>query len=128
MNIREYLDLLEQALEWVDVHPSLINELFDLMKNSGCESQFLKVFASRLDFLQQHGSNAVQLSKKYERLNRDICSMHVDIKNKNIRILYSIRPNGTVLLLAFHERGGKAATDYSQKIPEASRRLKELED
>lgn len=127
MNIREYLALLEDLLEGIDVHPSLIKELFDLMKKAGCERQFLKTLAVRLDFLQEHGHSAVQLSKKYERLNQDICSMHVDLPNKNIRILYSIKSNGTVLLLAFHERGGKKATDYSQNIPEASRRLKELE-
>lgn len=128
MNIREYLALLESALDGLHAHPSLILELFDLLKNTGRERQFLKLFVKRLDFLQTHGHNAVQISENFERLDSRICSLHVDMKDKNIRVLYSINQDGTVLLLGFHERAGKSATDYSQKIPEATRRLRELEE
>lgn len=127
MNMRDFLEELSRQLDRIHAHPLLAAELLDLMRKAGCEQLFLSILTNRLDFLHEHGRNAVQYSNKFERLNKDICSMHVDTKDKNIRILYSINDDGTVLLLAFHERGGKKATDYSKKIPEATRRLRELE-
>jgi len=43
----------------------------------------------------------------------------------NIRILYSIDSNGTILLYGFYERGGKQKTNYKNAIPIAQERYKE---
>lgn len=50
----------------------------------------------------------------------------IKIKNGcNIRILFSLEKNGTVLLHSFEEIGGKSATDYTSAIPTAEKRLAE---
>lgn len=41
----------------------------------------------------------------------------------NIRILFSIGKQDTILLHSFEEIGGKSATDYSHAIPIAEKRL-----
>ena len=128
MNKEKFLDQLSEHLCDMIVHKSLLPELVAIMKNSGSEKQFLKIFSKRLDFLREHGVNAVQLSKDFERLDSNICSLHADLRDKNVRVLYSICADGTILLLGFHERAGKQNTDYTQKTPEALRRLHEMED
>jgi hypothetical protein len=45
----------------------------------------------------------------------------------NIRILYGFLPSGKpVLLLAFYERSGKRASDYTNNIFAAKKRLTEI--
>ena len=64
--------------------------------------------------------------REFEPLGGGLYSMHLSGQGYNIRILYGFMPNGQpVLLLAFHERAGKAKTDYSSHIPEAQKRFAE---
>lgn len=41
----------------------------------------------------------------------------------NIRLLFSVEENGTILLHTFEEIGGKSKTDYTHAIPIAEKRL-----
>jgi len=68
------------------------------------------------------------LHEEFEHLGGGIYSFHIAIKNKNIRILYTLLGNNIILLLAFFERAGKSATDYTRKIEEANYRISELEE
>lgn len=129
MNTKDFLIRLAEQLKKTSVHPECLQEILDILDGAGCKKQFLSVFTNRLDFLQEHGRNAVQIEgHKFERIDKEICSMHVDTTEKNIRILYSITRDGSILLLAFDEKEGKRNTDYTTKTPEAARRLHELED
>ena len=113
-------------------HEDFVNDLIGLLYNSGQEAAFLKVFEARLKILLQHGANAIRISpQNFEHLKKtgdNLYSMHVDTKDLNIRILYTFEEDGTVLLLPFHERGGKRKTNYTNYIPSALKRKKEYKE
>lgn len=110
------------------VHESLIPEIRDLLEKSGEELKVLKMLSARLQVLQGQKHMAQLYNKEFELLGHGIYSMHIATSNKNIRILYAFRDPDTILLLAFHERSGKSKTDYTGKIDEALKRLRELSD
>ena len=68
----------------------------------------------------------IKMSKLFESLkgHSNLYSMKIKLK-LNIRILYSIDKNGTILLYGFYEKGGKRITDYINAIPIALERYKE---
>lgn len=105
-------------------HSYLLQELVDLLANTGAELAFFKLLTLRLAQLTQLGVNAVRL-KEFEPLGGGLYSMHLAGKTFNIRILYSFLKNREpVLLLAFYERENKKNTDYTNHIQPALDRLK----
>ena len=128
MNKKDFLNRLFAALNGFCIHPLLLGEVLEELKKSGQESAFLKVLLARLKFLAENGIYATQ-HKEFEPLEQGIYSMHLSGNGFNIRILYGFLPDQTpALLLAFYERGGHAATDYTGKCGIAAERLRDLEE
>ncbi|WP_370812706.1 hypothetical protein [Butyricicoccus pullicaecorum] len=127
MNKNDFIHLLAESLDNIQVDRALLSELLKLLKQSGQEKQFLTILSKRLKFLQSQGTQATQ-HEEFERLEDNIYSMHIACKQLNIRILYSFLNDGTVLLHAFYERAGKRHTDYTGTIALARARLNKWKD
>lgn len=123
----ELLSELAERLSNFRVHERFISDLMKLVGKGGIAPRFFSLFYRRLEFLAEFGPRAHELHEEFERLDRNLYSMHVASRDFNIRILYSFLPDNTVLLLPFYERAGKSNTDYAANIDTAKRRLKELE-
>lgn len=128
MNKEKSLRHLKQLLSQSNfvVYPKMIEELLAIIAKSGVEKKVFTTLISRLEFLSNHKQQTQLHHKEFELIGDGIYSMHIDVNQLNIRILYSFKDSDTVLLLAFFERGGKNHTDYTPKIPEAKRRLREF--
>lgn len=128
MNKKEFLKQLSLQLQEFVLHTLLIPELLKILKNSGRENAFLMILITRLRFLSEMGVLATK-HQEFEPLADGIYSMHLASDGFNIRILYGFLSNRhPALLLAFYEREGHQATNYSGKIKTAKDRLRELED
>ena len=130
MNQKEALLRLLEILETSSfvVHPELMNEIMHLIKQSGKENAFFTLLVTRLKMLNEHRTDAHMLpNRNFEHLDQGIYSMHLQNSQFNIRILYALKQDQTVLLHAFYERLGKNKTDYTGKIELALSRLNELE-
>ena len=127
MNEKEFLKQLVLALEEFCVHERLLDEIRDILKRSGNEKGFLGVLLQRLKFLGEFGVQATQ-DPNFEQLEQGIYRIRIRSKSHNVRILYGFLSNQQpALLLAFHERAGHNATDYTGKCTVAAARLSELE-
>lgn len=125
MNRKDILARLREAFADIDIHPRMIEELMELIAESGVELQFLNLLLTRLKQLKANGAQAVKM-EEFESLGDRLFSMHLAKANFNIRILYTFLPNRKpCLLLCFYERSGKRATDYTNKIPTALNRYSE---
>ena len=129
MNQNDFSARLIQLLLSFTIHESLIADLVAILARSGKEEKFLSTFLARVKYLLDVRKNAVK-NKEYEPLshtNAGLYSMHVDIRDYNIRILYAFLPDDApVLLLGFYEKAGKRRTDYTPHIPKAEQRLTEI--
>lgn len=104
-----------------------LSDITEIINESGNEFSFLKKFLYALSILDEYKDTApIKMSNLFESLkgHRNLYSMKIKLR-MNIRILYSIDKNGTILLYGFYEKGGKRATDYSNAIPIAQERYKE---
>jgi hypothetical protein len=104
-----------------------ISDITEIINESGNELSFLKKFWRTLNILDEYKDMApIKMSKLFESLkgHSNLYSMKIKLK-LNIRILYSIDKNGTILLYGFYEKGGKRITDYNNAIPIALERYKE---
>lgn len=104
-----------------------ISDITEIINESGNEFSFLKKFLYALSILDEYKDTApIKMSNLFESLkgHRNLYSMKIKLR-MNIRILYSIDKNGTILLYGFYEKGGKRVTDYSNAIPIALERYKE---
>lgn len=133
MNIIKLTTELKNKLNNYDfvIHPDLVSDLVDVLRNSGNEKAFLSMFLKNLDFLKEYGINAhIQPTNQFEKLKNspNMFSMHIQRKGFNIRILYSFLPDNTILLHGFYEREGKGKTDYSNSIKIAEERFKEYSE
>ena len=130
MNREEMLKALAKELANFIIHPNLIGELSNILKNSGVEAKFLALLAARLKYLSEHGPLSIQYREGFESLTNkadNLYSMRLIGKTFNIRILYSFLSNGTpVLLLAFYEKAGKRVSSYEAHIPAAKTRLQSM--
>lgn len=125
MNRKSIVEMLMEALGHVDVHGRMIQELIELIVGSGYEKKFFTVFSAHLKSLSRYGVDVVR-QKEFENIGGGLFSMHIAGNGFNIRILYSILPNGDPsLLLSFYERAGKRKTDYTPYILPAKERCKE---
>lgn len=125
MNRRAIIEMLLKAIGHIDVHDRMIEELIGIVVGSGYEEKFFTTFSARLKSLSRYGVDVVK-QKEFENIGGGIYSMHIAGHGFNIRILYSILPNGDPsLLLSFYERGGKKKTDYTTYKEPAGERFKE---
>ena len=127
MNHNAVLKLLAIKLSLIAYHDKLFQDLTALIAGSGCEEKFFITLLARLKFLMLQGTQATK-HKEFEALKGEdgLFSMHICVRDLNIRILYAFSPQNTpILLLAFHERAGKRKTAYSAYTAPARERLKE---
>lgn len=124
--IKQLIALL--SLFPITLHPDIVDDIMSILKNSGAEGRFLTAFKAKTNFLMAHRKDAHYLHEEFEHIGGGIYSMHLPVAALNIRVLYALQGEDTILLLAFYEREGKKQTDYTRKLPEAKRRLGELMD
>lgn len=111
----------------VYIHPKCFEELMQLLQASGSEKAFIRKL---LEFLSIIYSNPTTFafSSGLENIKGEsgIYSMRFKLREKNIRILFSIQENSLLALTAFHERSGKKISSYSSYFPIAHMRLKDM--
>jgi hypothetical protein len=127
MNKEDALRGLRDILDDFLVYNRLIPELVDIVAKSGNEKAFFQCLINRLTFLSRYGIRAAGQHEEFEIIGDGLCSIHLDKKSFNIRILYSFMPDHRpVLLLGFYERAGKKKTDYTPYLEPAKQRFREL--
>lgn len=124
MNRALAIQQLLAVLESILALDECMKEILTIIVGSGIEKRFFKTLIQRLKLLEEYGVSVIEHHTEFEPLGNHLFSMHLDVGDKNVRILYSFLPDGNaVLLLAFHERAGKKKTDYSSHIPAAKHRF-----
>lgn len=128
MNKKDFIRRLLETLAPFLAHKEMIGELVAELKQSGNEKAFLATLEKRLKFLSDQGILAT-VHEEFELISDGIYSMHLACQGFNIRILYGYLPSRRpALLMAFHERAGHSATDYTGKAKIAADRLAEMEE
>lgn len=128
MNKKDFIRRLLETLAPFLAHKEMIGELVAELKQSGNEKAFLATLEKRLKFLSDQGILAT-VHEEFELISGGIYSMHLACQGFNIRILYGYLPSRRpALLMAFHERAGHSATDYTGKAKIAADRLAEMEE
>ena len=124
MNREKVLELLKDFLleynkEFI-FHRYFIEELKDiLVKNAnGSEKEVFNLLVKQLSFVKELGSR-VNTADSNEILKgikseEDFYSLHIRNKTVNIRLIMSFYEDVPIFLIAFYEREGKRATDYSK--------------
>lgn len=131
MNKLKLLQELSKRFENFKIHPDLVSDIQKIISESGNEKAFLSKLSFSLNFLKTYGREAhLQSTNQFEKLKKEpnLYSMHIQMNNFNIRILYSFLKDGTVLLHGFYERQGKFSTDYTPAIPVARKRYHDMEE
>ena len=124
MNLKKELN---ERFKNIRFHDDLFSDINDIIKKSGNTASFLKKLMTNLNLLNEFKDMApLKKSNIFESLkgSSNLYSMRIKMQ-ANIRILYSIDSNGTILLYGFYERGGKQKTNYKNAIPIAQERYKE---
>lgn len=73
-------ELLAELLERLSsfcVHEQLLKELVALVSKGGITPRFLPLFYRRLNQLEEFGVQAPEKHAEFERLDRDLYSMHI---------------------------------------------------
>lgn len=107
-------------------HPAFLDEFVSLTKESGCNKALVKEFLRKLNMILcldniDCGLKWLEHLKKYGNMY----SLHLNVKSKNYRLLFSKTPDGKLFLRMFYEKSGKKVTSYSNNIDVAFRRLSE---
>lgn len=126
--IQEILE--SEDFETIQYHTKIltdIEQLFD--KNKAVFEKFIEIFTSRLLILKENGINVVS-NNNFEPLKqtKGLFRFKINVSNQNIRVIYSYKRNGEILLHCFYERDGKKSTGYSRAISIAQKRLKEFKE
>lgn len=111
----------------VIVHPAFLDEFEEIIKNSGDEKNLTRQLLQRIRMISELGTDFLR-NHKLERLKAcgNLYSMHLDTKNKNLRVLFSRLDDGTILLHTFEERQGKRKTGYGLHTQVAIERREEM--
>ncbi|WP_283608321.1 hypothetical protein [Faecalispora anaeroviscerum] len=132
MNKIKYIERLTNLFNCfanVYVHKECVQEILELTNRTGMESRFLKKLKEYLVRLKNDGPNAIG-QNGLENLGGNDCanmySMHFESSNYNLRIIFSITDDGTLLLHTFYEKSGKKVTEYSSHLPVAQKRLQQM--
>ena len=129
LNKQQLLDLLQNLFQQYYSHSLVIEDLVNILRNSGEERSFLRVLIARLAQYDELGRTLAEQLHEFERLNNRLYSMHVKVKGFNIRILYAyLNGDSRVFLHAFFERSDSSKTNYAPAIKKAENRLAELEE
>lgn len=101
-------------------------EFFQLVDAS---SDREKVYSRVYQLLNQLRLTPIHIlctGENFEKLKgyKNLYSMRVKVTELNLRILFSYRSDGSILLHAFHEISGKKETSYEKHAPIAQERLK----
>lgn len=129
MNKQKAIQELMVLLEGVYAHPKVPKEICDLVLGTGKEKEFLKTLSRQLEVAKLLGENVVK-HPQFEKLKdcKGLYSMHIEGKEFNIRILYTLNRRGEILLHCFYEKEGKTVSEYSSHVPVALTRMKEMEE
>lgn len=132
MNKNSLIESLFQLLSRFKYHPDFITELIKILTSTGVDAHFLSVFEARLTLLYEHGRDAVNIAQGYfERLKNTrapLYSMRLKTKRLNLRILYSVSADGTIMLLPFWEKDDSYNGRYEKYIPIAEKRIHDFEE
>lgn len=133
MNTKEALQLLKNYLEDFKIHPRFFRELSSLLKKElkGKEAKFFKSLVTQLKNIQDFGVlvHTIDGNEKILGMDGHFYSIHFSQSQFNIRFLVHISDDNIAsLLVAFYERGGKKATDYSQYTQILLSRLNEIKE
>lgn len=99
-------------------HGKFLEELKDLLKNlAGNEKEIFALLIKQFTFIKELSDNVHKADSneiiKYQE--RNYYSLHLSAKNFNIRLLITFtEEKSPVFLVAFYERSGKKASDYSK--------------
>ncbi|BCS80249.1 type II toxin-antitoxin system RelE/ParE family toxin [Anaerocellum diazotrophicum] len=119
--------------DYVYAHPSLIDDLDEILSESGKETDFGKQFRKKIIFLENLKKNCIQ-QKSFERLSKHgyLYSLRV-MDVHNIRILFAFfalqGKEIVILLYAFPEKSKSTKNNpksYSYAIEKAEERIEEL--
>lgn len=128
MDIRELFEYL-QGVYPVSFHEECLKEVVDLVERSGGKKDFIKKFLENMQKLSCLTPEEATKTDTFEKLKGKDAHGLYRMKFKmpcNIRIIYTYGEDGTILLLAFFEKGGKRSTNYSDKLGPAQNRLSEM--
>ena len=118
MNTNEAIQQLLNYLQDFKVHPSFIKELSSLLKKElkGKEKKFFNILITQLKNIQEFKTMIYTVDSNEKLLGYDgnFYSIHLQQSQFNVRFLVHITDGSIELLVAFYERGGKKATNYSQ--------------
>jgi len=105
-------------------------EFFQLVDaSSDSEKVYLKVY-QLLNQLRITPIHILCYGENFEKLKtyKDLYSMRVKAAELNLRILFSYKSDGSILLHAFHEISGKKETGYEKHAAIAQKRLKVIKN
>lgn len=110
----------------IEYHPKFLDELFELISDTGLERKIITSFAKRLSMLQQldnidYGLSWIEHLKEYGNLY----SLHIKVDPTNYRFLFCKAGKGKYFLCAFYERSGKGKTEYRPYAEKAIERRDE---
>lgn len=123
MNKREALLILTNSLEeylrkGFRFHPVFMKEFKDLLDGArGHEKEIFSLLIKQLNYVSLLGQQVYKAdgNEIIKYLDREYYSLHLSGKNFNIRLLMTFDENeDPVFLVAFFERAGKKASDYTQ--------------
>lgn len=130
MNKRQLEEYLKECFKDVSYHDDLSREILAILKNSGCEAEFVKIFKKRVKFLKETGRFAVN-NENFKKLKKcsSLWRIKICIKKLNIRIIYTYtRESDFILLHAFFEKGDKNVDNYDSHANIAKVRMEEIEN
>lgn len=126
-HIDELNSLFERYKGLIFLHRKCSLEIIDLIVGSGIESDFIAFLAEKFDQLIHDDFNS--FNRHFEKLQGQNCNNLRSMKyrkQKNIRIIFSKTKDGSILLVAFHEKFGSRVSEYDNYIPKAQKRLEEI--
>ena len=112
----------------IEVSEEFLSEFLYIVNSSGSKEQILRDFVRYLTLLSKNPLQTLcSNNKHFEKLKGcpNLYSIRILASKCNLRVLFSCRSNGKILLHSFEERKGKKATDYRGHIPVALKRLPE---
>lgn len=112
----------------IEVSEEFLSEFLYIVNSSGSKEQILREFVRYLTLLSKNSLQTLcSENKHFEKLKgcKNLYAIRIIASKCNLRVLFSCRANGKILLHSFEERKGKKATDYRGHIPVALKRLPE---
>ena len=124
MNIKILLDTIFENAHF-EIHPEFTEEFILLISKSSDKEIILEKFDTLLDVIDKMGCYNMCKHKQIEKLHscNNLYSLHLETKNSNYRVLFSLIKSSKVLLHIFYKKEGKKVSEYQSHIPIAQTRL-----